>query len=115
MSWRDAAHLLDMLLAARQIQEFMTEKTWDDFMADDMLQSAVIFGIEILGRSAEKVSESQKLVTPFIPWQRLVETGQHLVEDYYQVDWEKVRQIVVNDLDLVIRQLEPLVPPEDTI
>lgn len=37
LSWRDPANLWDMLQATERIQRFLKNKTFEDFLRDDML------------------------------------------------------------------------------
>lgn len=54
--WRDDAYLLDMLLAARKVQEFTEGVGRKQFEADDLVQNAVMRQIQIIGEAARKVS-----------------------------------------------------------
>jgi uncharacterized protein with HEPN domain len=53
---RDAALLLDMLLAARDAQSFIEGLDEAAFLASRLHQNAVIRSLEVLGEAAGKVS-----------------------------------------------------------
>lgn len=50
---RDAAYLLDILLAARDAREFVANMTWAAFAASRLHQHAVAKAPEIIGEAAE--------------------------------------------------------------
>lgn len=92
--WRDEAYLLDMLLAAQKVQRFIEDVTWDRFQQDDLLQSAVIHQVQIIGEAARRVSPEYKESHPEIPWARIVGMRHRLVHDYFQVDLERVWGVI---------------------
>ena len=49
--WRDDAYLLDMLLATRKVQQFTQGVTRNQFRSDDLLQTAVMRLIQIIGEA----------------------------------------------------------------
>ncbi len=53
-SWRDAALLLDILLAAEDAQAFIAGLDERAFLASRLHQSAVIRQLEVMGEAAEK-------------------------------------------------------------
>jgi uncharacterized protein with HEPN domain len=57
---RDPATLLDMVIAGRRIQEFITGQDFAEFSADLKTQSAVILQILILREGARRLSEGLK-------------------------------------------------------
>ena len=66
---KDAAHLWDMLDAARAIQEFVVSRSFEDYGSDRMLRGAVERHLEILGEAANRVSQGYRAAHPEIPWQ----------------------------------------------
>ena len=70
--WRDDAYLLDMLLAARNVQEFMQGVGRKQFENDDLIQNAVMRQIQIIGEADRKVSLQYQQESPDIPWQEII-------------------------------------------
>ena len=54
--WRDDARLLDMLLAARELDKYTAGVSFEEFDQNRLLQHAVIRLIEIVGEAARNVS-----------------------------------------------------------
>ena len=58
---RDRAYLLDILVAAKLIQEYIGDKKKDDFAEDLKCQEALIRRLEIIGEAARRISENTKI------------------------------------------------------
>ena len=58
--WRDAAYLLDILVAARKVLGFTKGVSWEEFQRSDLLQNAVMRSLEIIGEAARKISQETK-------------------------------------------------------
>ncbi|MGO8799862.1 MAG: DUF86 domain-containing protein [Roseiarcus sp.] len=74
-SERDAALLLDMLLAARDARAFIAGLDEGAFMASRLHQNAVIRSLEIVGEAAGKVSPAFRASQPAIPWREACGAG----------------------------------------
>ena len=112
---RDEAYLLDILIAARQAIEFVEGLTWEEFVASDLHQSAVVRALEIIGEAASRVSQDMRDAYPELPWPQMIGMRHRLIHEYFRVDLATVWDTVRNDLPPLIDQLEPLIPPEDEV
>jgi hypothetical protein len=65
---RDAALLLDMLLAARDARNFVEGVDEANFLGSRLHQNATIRSLEIIGEAAGKVSAPTRAAHPEIPW-----------------------------------------------
>jgi uncharacterized protein with HEPN domain len=111
--WRDAAYLLDMLLAARQAREFSEGLTWDAFQESALHQHAIAKALENIGEAARKMSDEVKAAHPEIPWSQIVALRHRIAHDYFHLDLLRMWEIVRDDIPALIAVLEPLVPPEE--
>ncbi len=111
--WRDDAYLLDMLLAARKVQQFTQGMTWDQFRGDELLQNGVMRLIQIVGEAARKVSPEFKQAHPEIPWQGIIGMRNRLVHDYFRIESSRVWEVIEKDLPALIPLIEPLIPPDE--
>src|SRR5688500_1177664 len=111
-SWRDAAYLLDMLLAARRVREFTRDVTWEVFEHSDLIQNATMHAIQIIGEAARKVSEGTRRAHPQLPWLEIIGMRYRLVHDYFRIDARKVWDTAARDIPALMSVLEPLVPPD---
>ena len=108
----DRAHVLDMLNAARAIRQFIGTRTQDEFLADDMLQSAVLYQFTVLGEACRRVSAAFRGSATGVDWPGIAGFRNKIVHDYDEVDLDVVWSIVQDDLPRAIDALTPLVPKE---
>lgn len=109
---RDEAYLLDMMIAARDAVSFVRGLSPEQFNASRLHQQAVTKAVETIGEAAGRVSEPTRAAHPQIPWREITGVRHRLVHDYFEIDLDKVWEIVQNDLPPLITALEPLIPPE---
>jgi len=111
LNWRDPANLFDMLEAAEKVQIFLKDKTFEDFLRDDMLQAAVERNIGIIGEAARRVSEGLKQEHPEIPWRKIIAQRNVLIHEYDDIDYKEVWEVATFHLSRLIEQIRPLIPP----
>src|SRR5437016_2953433 len=71
MPERDAAFLLDMLLAARDALSFVEGLDEAAFLKSRLHQSAAIRALEVIGEAAGRVSAATQAAHPEIPWREI--------------------------------------------
>lgn len=108
---RDDALLLDMLIAARKIHRFTAGMTREDFVTNEMAQSAVIREFQVIGEAARMVSDETRTTYHTIQWPVIAGLRNRLIHQYFEIDivWDTIQ----NDLPGLIEQLEDIVPPKD--
>jgi len=110
---RDDAHLLDILVAARKVLEFLEGVTWREFEQNDLHQHAAMYLLKVIGEAARRVSPQTRDAHPEIPWERMIGLRDHLTYEYFRVNLAAVWDAARNDLPRLIALIEPLVPPEE--
>ena len=110
---RDLSAVLQMLQAARLIQDFVTGVDRDTFEHDVMRQFAVIRAIEIIGEATRRLSDAFRLEHAQIPWKDMAGMRSKLIHDYDTVDLVQVWEVIQTDIPALIAQIGPLVPPDE--
>jgi len=82
---RDAALLLDMLIAAKDAQGFVAGIDEVAFLASRLHQNAVIRSLEVIGEAAGKVSPAFRAAQPDIPWREIIGMRHRLIHGYDEV------------------------------
>ena len=108
MTERDPLFLRDILRAIAAIERY-TRKGREAFFADDMVQSAVVRQLEVLGEAARNVSPALREAEEVVPWKLLIGTRDHLIHGYFKVDLDVVWAIVENDLAPLKREIARIV------
>jgi uncharacterized protein with HEPN domain len=110
--WRDAALLLDMVLAAEDAISFVVDLDERAFLESDLHQSAVIRKLEVIGEAAGRVSKSFCTAHAEIPWREMTGLRHRLIHGYGDVRLDIVWHVVTETLPGLIAMLHPLIPPE---
>ena len=105
MSERDELYLDHVLQAIARIERY-TASGRDAFFSDDMVQSAVIRQLEIVGEAARNLSEQLKASETAVPWRDIAGTRDRLIHGYFSVKLEIVWNVVVNELPLLKQQVQ---------
>jgi len=109
---RDAGSLLDILDAAKLVQQFVEGMTREAFEDDTKTQAAVVREIEIIGEATKRVSDSFRSSHPAIPWKKMAGMRDVLIHAYDEVDLDEVWNVAQNAVPELIAQIEPLIPAE---
>jgi uncharacterized protein with HEPN domain len=111
-SWRDAALLLDIMLAAEDALSFVADLDERAFLASGLHQSAVIRKLTVIGEAAGKVSKAFCAAHPEIPWAQMTGMRHRLVHGYGDVRLDIVWRVTKDMLPDLINKLRPLIPPK---
>jgi uncharacterized protein with HEPN domain len=103
-------HMLD---AARKAQEFLLGRTRDDLDTNDMLALALVRLLEIIGEAAKNVPPEIREACPQIPWSLVARTRDRLAHGYFDINLDRVWEMVASDLPPLIKALEAI--PLETI
>jgi len=102
--------LWDMLQAARAVQRFVTGRTYDDYLRDELLRSGVERQLEILGEAARHLSAEFKKDHPEIPWIGIVAQRHVLAHEYGSIDHHRIWRVATARVGDLIRVLESIIP-----
>ena len=102
---RDKSRLEHILQAIERIRRYTKGKTFDDFIADDMMYYAVVKNIEIIGESSNMLTEEFRNAHPDTPWKLVNGMRNYMVHEYFQVDNNVVWDVITGDLLLLEKQI----------
>ncbi len=91
-------YLQDILESIAAIERFLQGVGKTDFLASDMLQSAVLYKLIIIGEATAKISDEIKQRYPQTPWNKIVGLRNISAHAYFAVDWEAIWATVQNQL-----------------
>lgn len=109
---RDEVYLLDIVISAKKALRFVEGMTWDNFQGNELVQSAVLHPLEIIGEAARLISESYKESHPEIPWFQMIGMRNRLIHEYFRIQADTVWKTIQEDLPGLIDLIQPLIPPE---
>jgi uncharacterized protein with HEPN domain len=106
---RDLVKCEDMRLHAVRACQFMGSRSLNEFLADELVQSAVVRCVEVIGEAARVVSDQTRQRAPMIPWALIVGMRHILAHHYGIVNLDKVYDVVTGHLPELVQDLEPLI------
>jgi uncharacterized protein with HEPN domain len=110
---RDAALLLDMLLAANDASSFVADLSQEGFLASRLHQNAVMRSLVVMGEAAGKVSPATRAAHPEIPWRDITAMRHRLIHGYGDVRLDLVWIVARDRLGPLIAELATLIPGEE--
>ncbi|GBE54558.1 hypothetical protein BMS3Bbin15_00715 [archaeon BMS3Bbin15] len=106
---RNSVYLQHIIDAIQAIEKFIKDISRDQFLEDDMVKSAVIRKIEIIGEAVKNISEEMKRNYPEIPWKNIAGMRDKLIHGYFGVDEERVWEVTQKDLPLLKEQISEII------
>lgn len=97
----DRLYLADILDAIKAIQCFTSGIDEERFIADELIQSAVLQKLSVIGEAAGRLSEATRAQVPEISWKEIIGFRNVAVHAYFSVDWRIVFVTVNDDLSLL--------------
>ncbi len=101
-------HMVDM---AQRAQRLVAGVDRAQFDRDEKLQLALVRVLQVIGEAAWRTSSEFQRLHPAIPWKQIAAFRHRVVHDYFAVDYDVVWRIGTTEMEPLIRQLEPLLPP----
>ena len=95
------------------IFEYTEDLNKTSFNLKDMIQDAVIRRIEIIGEAAKNVSIDFREKYPDIPWKIIAGMRDKLIHGYFNVDVERVWNVIVKDIPALKKQIEDIIDKEN--
>lgn len=104
----DMIYIDHILGSIERIERFVEGLDRISFMENEMVQSAVIRELEVIGEASKKLSQDTKDRFPSVPWRRIAGMRDKLIHDYMGVDLEAVWDTISYDLHDLKRKISPI-------
>lgn len=93
----DELYLIHIRDAVNDINEFITGGR-DEFMASKLVQAAVLYKLQTLAESTQRLSEAIKSTQPQVSWRAIRGLRNVLAHDYTNIRLEEIWNILERDL-----------------
>lgn len=103
---RDAAHLWDMLDAAKNARRLIRGLAFDEVINDFRTRLALERSMEIIGEAARRVSEDRRRHHDDIPWQGIIGLRNIIAHEYGELDHQRLYAVVRKGVPELIKALE---------
>ena len=103
----DEIYLLHIRSSIEKILLY-TKTGRDNFMADQMIQDAVIRNFEIIGEASKNISDDLKRSHQEIPWKLIGSLRDRLIHAYFGVQLALIWETIERDLDSLSAHIETI-------
>jgi uncharacterized protein with HEPN domain len=87
---REELYLKDIIEAVEAIRKFLSEVKKSAFLTNDLVRSAVLQKLSVIGEAAARLSLKFRKSHPEIPWEDIIGFRNIAVHAYFAVDWSIV-------------------------
>jgi len=94
----DRARLQHIYNAILEIESYLLNRDFSDFIGNSMIRFACIKQIEIIGEASNHISDITKQKFSSIQWVQIIGMRNVLVHEYFGVDSNLLWEIIKNDL-----------------
>ncbi len=105
----DRAFVLHIRDALREVEEFVEGEDYENFLANRMLQNAVMRSFEVAGEAARRVSPEFREAHPQVPWRIMGDFRNRLIHGYFSLDLEIIWKTATEDAPMLLARIEGLV------
>ena len=98
----------DILDAIASIQFQTVAMSLEAFTADKTVVKAVLYDFIIIGEASANVPEGIQSRYPNIPWRLMQDMRNVMAHEYFQINVERVRKTIEDDLQSVVPLLQEL-------
>lgn len=108
MKRENVLRVQDIMNAIESIKRATKGKTEREFCDDEVLISAVIRWLEIIGEAAKYVPQKIKQDNPGVPWKEMAGMRDVAIHDYADLIPEDIWKTVVNDIPSLYKQIKKI-------
>lgn len=106
---REDLYLSDIVEAAGHIATFIASVDFDAFLNSEMMRSAVVQKLAIIGEAAARLPEPLKSLHAEVPWPQIVAFRNILIHAYFGIDWEEVWRSAKNRCPILRDQVSRII------
>lgn len=107
-SINDKVRLQHILDAITEIESYISNVEFDDFVNNSMMTYACIKQLEIIGEASNHISSLTKQNFSKIEWDKITGMRNILVHEYFGVDIYIVWQIIKKDIPLLKQKISQI-------
>ena len=99
MKKRDATdYLKDILEAIDDVETFIGNLTYDEFIKDRKTLNAVVRSIEVIGEAAKNIPQTLRVKYEELPWREITGMRDKLIHGYFGIDTETIYKAAKEDI-----------------
>ncbi len=109
---REELYLRDIVEAAGHIAGFIHGLEYSGFQESELVRSAVVQKLSLIGEAAAHVADKLRDSHPGIPWPKIVAFRNILVHSYFGIDWDVVWKAATDQVPALNDQIAAILLAE---
>ncbi|HVN14724.1 MAG TPA: HepT-like ribonuclease domain-containing protein [Anaerolineales bacterium] len=105
-------YLTDIVEAAQAIERFIMGESFEEFERNEMMNSAVLQKLTIIGEAASRLPKEFTKRFPEIPWADIVAFRNIAIHEYFAIRWDIAWNAATEDVPMLKGQIEKLLREE---
>jgi uncharacterized protein with HEPN domain len=101
-------YLTDIVDAAQSIEKFLMGQDFSEFEQNEMMHSAVLQKLTVIGEAAARLSKEFTNRYPDIPWMDIVGFRNIAVHEYFAVRWDIVWVAATEEVPILRGQVDKI-------
>jgi len=101
----DSVYLENMLMYIVKLENYLRDKSYDEFIADEAVQNNIIRYLEVIGEASIKTSKELKDKYPEVMWAKIRGMRNVLVHDYGNIQLKVVWNTAVDGIPPLKKQI----------
>jgi len=97
-----------MLMFAVRVQDIMKDKTLEAFLADGVIQDAILYRLGQVGEVASNFSNEEQEKYPTLFWRQMVGLRHRLFHEYQEIDLVQIYDITQQPINSLISELNTI-------
>ena len=106
-------YISDILDCIIKINDFIGDMDFDAFLKNELVSSAVILKIIIIGEASKNVPEEIKIKYPEPPWKDMAAIRDKIAHCYFGIDFDIVWEVIKGQLPIIEPQMERILEDLD--
>ena len=113
MKQKNIVYIKHIRDAIKSILEYTKDVNKKSFNSKEIIQDAVIRRIEIIREAVKNVSIDFREKYSDLPWKKIVGMRDKLIHGYFNVDVERVWNVIIDDIPVLKKQIEDIIDKEN--
>jgi uncharacterized protein with HEPN domain len=101
-------YLQDIFDAVNDIENFVDNMTYEEFIKDRKTLNAVVRSIEIIGEASKNIPETMKAKHKELPWKQMAGMRDKLIHAYFGVDIETLWKAVKENIPQLRQSIQQM-------
>jgi uncharacterized protein with HEPN domain len=109
---REELYLRDIIEAIDFVANFIGGLDRTEFQQSELVRSAVVHKLSIMGEAAAHVPEEVRSRHPQVPWPKIVAFRNIMIHAYFGIDWDEVWRAATRECPALKAQIELVLQSE---